>query len=241
MKAICYCLFLSLFFVINGCTDNNSISPLYFEKEYYEKPLLDNLQEITFSGGSGNFSVDVSDINILEASISENKLKVKTKKKGSAFVIVKDNSEDKIVTIEFKVVDRYLCLRFIHPIPDSSYYKDGDILFLVNGDDTPSLLFDNSFNLRDKGSYQLFRKDDKFYLSMSYSECLFLYDISTSSSIFLFKYLPYFLNASWTNGMFSYSSREVNMIGMTAVDLETNNIYYFVVDDNIEMPYGILD
>lgn len=241
MKSICYCLLLSLFLVISGCTDNNSISPLYFEKEYYEKPLLDNLQEITFSGGSGHFSVDVSDINILEASISENKLKIKTKKKGSAFVIVRDNSEDKIVTIEIKVVDRYLCLRFAHPIPDSSYYEEGDILFLVNGDGNPSLLFDNSFNLRDKGSYRLFRKNDKFYLSMSYSECLSLYDISTSSSIFLFEYLPYFLNASWANEMFSCSSREVSMVGMTAVDLETNNIYYFVVDNNIEMPYGILD
>lgn len=53
-----------------------------FWKEYYEKPLLENPSEIMFSGGSNNLSVEVSDDNVLEATIGAGKIKIKTKRMG---------------------------------------------------------------------------------------------------------------------------------------------------------------
>ena len=75
---------------------------------YPEFRLLENSQEIVFSGGSDNLSIEVSDDDVLEATISNGKIKIKTKKKGFVFLVVKDNMDNTSVTIRIKVVDRYL-------------------------------------------------------------------------------------------------------------------------------------
>ena len=67
--------FVLLSIIVYGCSsDDNVISSLCFEKEYYEKPLLENSQEIVFSGGSDNLSIEVSDDDVLEATISNGKI-----------------------------------------------------------------------------------------------------------------------------------------------------------------------
>ena len=59
--------------IVYGCSNGTDVSSLCFEKEYYEKPLLENPSEIMFSGGSNNLSVEVSDDNVLEATIGAGK------------------------------------------------------------------------------------------------------------------------------------------------------------------------
>ncbi len=59
-----------------------------FEKEYYEKPLLENPSEIMFSGESNNLSVEVSDDNVLEATIGAGKNKNKDKKRMGSFILL---------------------------------------------------------------------------------------------------------------------------------------------------------
>lgn len=71
-----------MFSIVYGCSNGTDVSSLCFEKEYYEKPLLENPSEIMFSGGSNNLSVEVSDDNVLEATISAGKIKIKTKRMG---------------------------------------------------------------------------------------------------------------------------------------------------------------
>ena len=61
---------LFVFSIVYGCSNGTDVSSLCFEKEYYEKPLLENPSEIMFSGGSNNLSVEVSDDNVLEATIN---------------------------------------------------------------------------------------------------------------------------------------------------------------------------
>lgn len=78
-----------MFSIVYGCSNGTDVSSLCFEKEYYEKPLLENPSEIMFSGGSNNLSVEVSDDNVLEATIGAGKIKIKTKKNGIVYLVVR--------------------------------------------------------------------------------------------------------------------------------------------------------
>lgn len=132
-----YLVLILLAVIVSSCQDeilNNGtdVSSLCFEKEYYEKPLLENPSEIMFSGGSNNLSVEVSDDNVLEATIDAGKIKIKTKKNGIVYLVVKDKTENTSVTIRVKVVDSYLGLQLGKPIPNYSVYNEDDRLYLVN-------------------------------------------------------------------------------------------------------------
>lgn len=157
-------LFLFLLFsIVYGCSNGTDVSSLCFEKEYYEKPLLENPSEIMFSGGSNNLSVEVSDDNVLEATIGAGKIKIKTKKNGIVYLVVKDKTENTSVTIRVKVVDSYLGLQLGHPIPNYSVYNEDDRLYLVNNKSKSFYLYDKSFNLKATGNYKLFVKNSKFF------------------------------------------------------------------------------
>ena len=233
--------FVLLSIIVYGCSsDDNVISSLCFEKEYYEKPLLKNdAQEIAYSGGSDNLSIEVSDDDVLDATISNGKIKIKTKKKGFVFLVVKDNMDNTSVTIRIKVVDRYLSLRLANPIPNNSYYKKGDCLFLVNDENRSFYLYDESCSLKETGNYTLFMDNSAFSLSLLSAENIFLYDISNSSYSFLWSAIPIYLGFSWINEEIVNNSRAASPVGMTAVERGTGNVYYFYLDTT-EIPYGIL-
>lgn len=89
MKIIQSFFLFLLFSIVYGCSNGTDVSSLCFEKEYYEKPLLENPSEIMFSGGSNNLSVEVSDDNVLEATIGAGKIKIKTKKNGIVYLVVR--------------------------------------------------------------------------------------------------------------------------------------------------------
>lgn len=242
MKVIPYFLVVLLLSIIYSCSsDDNVISSLCFEKEYYEKPLLKNdAQEIVYSGGSDNLSIEVSDDDVLEATISNEKIKIKTKKKGLVYLVVKDNTDNTSITIKVKVVDCYLNLRLGSPISNNSYYKKGDCLFLVNDENRSFYLYDESCSLKETGNYTLFMDNSAFFLSLSFAENIFLYDISNSSNSFLWGAIPNYLDFSWINEDIVNNSRAASPVGMTVVETESGNVYYFYLDTT-EIPYGILN
>lgn len=162
MKVVRCFLFVLLSSIIYSCGNDDNAS-LFFEKEYYERPLSVDSQEIVFSGGSSNLAVEVSDNNVLEATIGTGNIKIKTKKKGVVYIVVKDGADNTSVTIRVKVVDSYLCMRLGAPIPNKSVYEKGDCLFLVNNTSRTFYLYDESYNLKDSGSYKLFIEDSKFF------------------------------------------------------------------------------
>jgi hypothetical protein len=238
MKVIKCFLALLLSSVIFGCSnDNNVIAPLCFEKEYFEKPLLKNSQEIAFSGGSSDLSIEVSDTDILDAAISSGKIEITTKSKGTVYLVVKDKIENTSVTLRVKVVDSYLSMRLGSPIPTNSAYEKGDCLFLVNNTSRAFYLYDEFYNLKGTGSYQLYLDNSKFFLSLSFPENTRVYDISGSSDTFLFGAIPTILDFSWS---ITTNSRSASPISMNAVDSYIGYTYYFYVD-SAEIPYGILN
>lgn len=241
MKIIQSFFLFLLFSIVYGCSNGTDVSSLCFEKEYYEKPLLENPSEIMFSGGSNNLSVEVSDDNVLEATIGAGKIKIKTKKNGIVYLVVKDKTENTSVTIRVKVVDSYLGLQLGHPIPNYSVYNEDDRLYLVNNKSKSFYLYDKSFNLKATGNYKLFVKNSNFFLSLVFSDKVCFYNISNSSHDFLWGAVPTYLKFLWTNeGLTTTNARDVSPVVMTAFDLDTNNVYYFNVDST-EFPYGILN
>lgn len=156
MKIIQSFFLFLLFSIVYGCSNGTDVSSLCFEKEYYEKPLLENPSEIMFSGGSNNLSVEVSDDNVLEATIGAGKIKIKTKKNGIVYLVVKDKTENTSVTIRVKVVDSYLGLQLGHPIPNYSVYNEDDRLYLVNNKSKSFYLYDKSFNLKYNPQNEMF-------------------------------------------------------------------------------------
>lgn len=240
MKVIKCFLFILLCSTYSCSNDGTVFSSLCFEQEYYEKPLSGNTQEIVFNGGSDNLSVEVSNPDVLEATVSNGKIKINTKKKGFVNLVVKDNKDNTSITIRIKVVDSYLCLRLSHPIPSNSYYKKGDCLFLVNDENRSFYLYDESRCLKEVGNYKLYVDNSAFYLSLSFVGKVFLYDISYSSYSFLWGEIPYHLGFSWTNGTVINNSRSSPPVGMTAVETGTGVVYYFSTEAS-DIPYGILN
>ena len=172
MKIIQYFFLFFVFSIVYGCSNGTDVSSLCFEKEYYEKPLLENPSEIMFSGGSNNLSVEVSDDNVLEATIDAGKIKIKTKKNGIVYLVVKDKTENTSVTIRVKVVDSYLGLQLGKPIPNYSVYNEDDRLYLVNNKSKSYLLY--SQNMQEffcqYSSYHML-----IYISIQYYACVILF------------------------------------------------------------------
>jgi hypothetical protein len=242
MKIIQLFLSVLLFSIVCGCNnDDNGVASICFEKEYYERPLSENFQEIEFSGGSGNLLIEVSDNDVLEAAIGDGNIKIKTKKKGVVYLVVKDEEDNTSVTIRVKVIDSYLSVRLGSPIPTNSAYEKNDCLFLVNNTSHTFYLYDESYNLKRVGGYNLYREDSKFFLSLVFPETVRLYDISNSSYAFLFGAIPTILDFSWKNEYeVTTNSRSVSPVSMNAIDSDTGDIYYFYVDST-EIPYGVLN
>ena len=244
-----------LFTACSSDDDNTTHAPLTFEQTYYEKPLImtEPIRRIAFTGGSGDFSLSVSDPNVLDAEISYGTVVLTAKEKGRTNIVVRDNVDDRSVTIQVKVVDTYLCFQVYNPLPDGKK-EDGSreylFLFLVNDSERSVYCFDESFNLKnvDQGySFSYSKEAHRFYFSLPLAGNMFTYDITSTDSTFLVQVLPRYLGFSW-DGL-DVQSRATNqeiasegvLILLKAVDLATGDECKFIVRASIEMPYGILD
>ena len=241
-----------LFTACSSDDDNTTHAPLTFEQTYYEKPLMmsEPIRRIAFTGGSGDFSLSVSNPDVLEAKINDDEVILTPKEKGRTNIVVRDNVDDRSVTIQVKVVDTYLCFQVGNPLPDGKPdYSSGDYLFLVNDSERSVYWFDESFNLKsvDHGySFSYSKETHRFYFSLPLDGNIFTYDITSTESSFLVQVLPRYLGFSW-DGLDVQSratnreiASEAGPILLMAVDVATGDKYNFIVR-SIEMPYGILD
>lgn len=251
MKVTVFILWAFLLPVLVGCSDDDATyAPLTFGQTYYEKPLLMNeaIRKIAFTGGSGDFSLSVSNSNILDAKISNGAIVLTPKEKGRTNIEVRDNADDRSVTIQVKVVDPYLAFS-VHPhVPcENPFYEEGDYLFFVNDENRSVYWFDKSFNLKAKGhdySFSFVREPTSLYLSLTYSEgvrAYVQYEISGDQTL-LFSDIPTCLGDIWEERLPKSRAvaNESPLKGMQAVDMETGDEYDFV-ERSIEMPYGMLN
>ncbi len=257
MKVTGFILFAFLLSVLVGCSDddNTTHAPLTFEQTYYEKPLMieESIRRIAFTGGSGDFSLSVSNPDVLEAKISDDEVILTPKEKGRTNIVVRDNVDDRSVTIQVKVVAPYICLQVDNPLSDGKLddgTRENLFLFLVNDSERSVYCFDESFNLKsvDHGySFSYSKGEHRFYFSLPLAGNMFTYDITTNQWSFLVQVLPRYLGFSW-DGL-DMQSRATNQkivsdagpILLMAVDVATGDKYNFIVRTSIEMPYGILD
>lgn len=246
MKTYSFVLLAFLLSVFTACSSDGDTThaPLSFEQAYYERPLMRNdpMQKIPFTGGSGDFSLSVSNEEVLYAEMHNGYVYITPKEKGRTNIEVRDNVDDRSVTIQVKVVAPYLCLDVGNPLPDGKpYYGSGDYLFLVNDGKRSVYWFDESFNSKGTGSgYSFFYTEEPvdYYLSLALSGSEFTYSL-TGSQHLLFSTIPHCLDLSWEKRTRAIAN-ELPLEAFQAMDMETGNEYDFVFR-NQEMPYGILE
>lgn len=235
MRNIIYFLSFILSISLLSCNkEKEEIKSLYFDKEYYEKPLLDIKQSIQFQGNADKYEILVENTKILEASIKEDKLEILTKKKGTTTIYLRNSLANETESISIKVIDSYMGLSVERPI-SSSLYAYSDKMFFINNKTNDVYWYDDSFKLKKKGNYNFYLKDEKFYLSLSFDKDSIIYDISNSSNIFLFKVLPDLLDISWSK----LTSREISPISIVAININSSEKTYFSLSKD-EMPYNTI-
>lgn len=235
MRNIIYFLSFILSISLLSCNkEKEEIKSLYFDKEYYEKPLLDIKQSIQFQGNADKYEILVENTKILEASIKEDKLEILTKKKGATTIYLRNSLANETESISIKVIDSYMGLSVERPI-SSSLYAYSDKMFFINNKTNYVYWYDDSFKLKKKGNYNFYLKDEKFYLSLSFDKDSIIYDISNSSNIFLFKVLPDLLDISWSK----LTSREISPINIVAININSSEKTYFSLSKD-EMPYNTI-
>lgn len=235
MRNIIYFLSFILSISLLSCNkEKEEIKSLYFDKEYYEKPLLDIKQSIQFQGNADKYEILVENTKILEASIKEDKLEILTKKKRATTIYLRNSLANETESISIKVIDSYMGLSVERPI-SSSLYAYSDKMFFINNKTNDVYWYDDSFKLKKKGNYNFYLKDEKFYLSLSFDKDSIIYDISNSSNIFLFKVLPDLLDISWSK----LTSREISPINIVAININSSEKTYFSLSKD-EMPYNTI-
>lgn len=235
MRNIIYFLSFILSISLLSCNkEKEEIKSLYFDKEYYEKPLLDIKQSIQFQGNADKYEILVENTKILEASIKEDKLEILTKKKGATTIYLRNSLANETESISIKVIDSYMGLSVERPI-SSSLYAYSDKMFFINNKTNDVYWYDDSFKLKKKGNYNFYLKDEKFYLSLSFDKDSIIYDISNSSNIFLFKVLLNVLDISWSK----LTSREISPINIVAININSSEKTYFSLSKD-EMPYNTI-
>ena len=246
MKTYGFILLAFLLSVFTACSsDDDTIhASLSFEQAYYERPLMRNdpMQKIPFTGGSGDFSLSVSNEEVLDAEMHNGYVYITPKEKGRMNIEVRDNASGESVTLQVKIVDAYIGFSVSPHIPsENPYFAEGDYVFFVNDENRSVYWFDESFNLKGTGSgYSFFYTEEPvdYYLSLALSGSEFTYSL-TGSQHLLFSTIPHCLDLSWEKRTRAIAN-ELPLEAFQAMDMETGNEYDFVFR-NQEMPYGILE
>lgn len=161
MKTYGFILLAFLLSVFTACSsdDDTVHAPLSFEQAYYERPLMRNdpMQKIPFTGGSGDFSLSVSNEEVLYAEMHNGYVYITPKEKGRTNIEVRDNASGESVTLQVKIVDAYIGFSVGSHIPsENPYFLEGDYVFFVNDENRSVYWFDESFNLKGTGSDYFF-------------------------------------------------------------------------------------
>ena len=276
MKKNAKLLMLLLLAVWAGACSDDDPEPLSFYNVDYEVP-IHGTRYISVKSGSGDYSVQVENPGLLSASEDdgwsnpEGTLQVRGLLTGESALIVTDNRTGETATLAIKVTDNYEVLRVSTLYWDEStstimenehpVFSKMPFVFLINNQardvyfadrSGANSLTSNGIRIQGKGSYSLTMEDDKFYLTLTYSEDengQLTDDVSavstphkfeiTQSSEFLRHRLDETLNLGWGTIAKAYpDSIQGDAISMQ----EVNSIYQLDGKfEQIEIPTGVLN
>lgn len=245
-------LFTCLLFFAN-CSDENEpeteIHHLSFEKDYYERPLLEmGVQSIMIRGGNRDYTIEVEHPEVLEVTVDLSSptdmgnLKITPKQKGETTVTVRDNIVQESIDLRIKITDGYLNLAVSGSTV--SPYQPDDEFFLINNDDKSFYLYDDDLHLKHTGNYRFFVADNAPHLELTFQEELnkkniYTYDLSTTSSGVL-NVIKEVLGWDWREYIDSLPVRDVTPAIIYATDTENDMTYHWVVKAN-NMPENVLE
>ncbi|MCM1141432.1 MAG: hypothetical protein NC453_22920, partial [Muribaculum sp.] len=217
--------------LLSSCVSNedeNLLDILQFEQNYIEKPLIKSEQFIPITGITENCTVLIENKEILDAYIENKQLYIITKNKGISHLTIKRG--DIKATVLIKVIDPYLSLKVSAPIPSNSIFSKSDHLFFFANDIKSFYLSDNIFTIKNQGSYDISTQKNKTYIYLYYNNTEYTYDISSNPESVI-RYLTNFSTKTLSNTI----SRSSNPKTIKAIDINSFEIYYFILE-NIEFP-----
>ena len=162
-----------------GCSGNKEteeIYPIRFPDLFYEVR-MGMRESISFVDGSGDYTIDVENPQLLDASIGLNtdNLLIQAKKKGETILSIRDNGAGETVKLKIKVTDIYL--GFVLVKSDLPVFKSETNLFLVKNDKNEFYLFDKAESFNGpagepvlKGSYEITVENNAPYLTLTYKD-----------------------------------------------------------------------
>lgn len=177
LSRVCFILlFTSCFVSCNDDKKTEEVYPIRFSDSSYEVR-MGMRESISFVDGSGDYTIDVENPQLLDASISLNtdNLFINAKKKGETVLSVTDNRVGETVKLKIKITDSYL--GFVLVNSDLPFFKSKTDLFLVKNDKNEFYLFDKAESFNGpagepvlKGSYEITVKNNAPYLTLTYKD-----------------------------------------------------------------------
>ncbi|WP_294142213.1 hypothetical protein [uncultured Sanguibacteroides sp.] len=177
LSRVCFMLlFTSCFVSCNDDKKTEEVYPIRFSDSSYEVR-MGMRESISFVDGSGDYTIDVENPQLLDASISLNtdNLFINAKKKGETVLSVTDNRVGETVKLKIKITDSYL--GFVLVNSDLPFFKSKTDLFLVKNDLKEFYLFDQAEDFNGpvgdpvlKGNYKIAIENNKPYLTLVYKD-----------------------------------------------------------------------
>jgi hypothetical protein len=240
---------LFLCFCFTNCSDDEKteIHHLSFEKDYYERPLIE-AKNIMIQGGNKDYSIKIEDPSILDVKIDLSSpigmgdLEIYPKQKGETTIQIKDNISHETANLRIKIIDSYLHLAISNPIRPP--YKQGDDFFLINNDNKDFYLYDNELKIKSTGSYKFSIEENIPYLELTYhkefeNRAIYKYSL-TGTDPTMFAAIKLLLGWDWHNPIESPKTKEIAPITMKATDIKTDTEYY-LTKKATDIPENVLN
>lgn len=241
----------------SGCNYEESkekkVYPIRFANNSYEVR-VNQLESIGFVDGSGDYTIEVENPELLSATIDVKveRLSISAKQKGETYLTIIDNKADGKVRLKIKVTDSYLGFR-LSSKSNIPFIPEETDLFLVNNEQKDFFLFkhDRVVNFPVgkpvlKGTYSTKVESEVPLLMLTFQNEegiteAHTYDISESDSE-IYSLMNKFINSGWEKKNARSTGPQVYIMKMKeTIEDKEYSANWVVFPANTPIPEGVLE
>ena len=154
--------------------------------ERYTECPIGEISQIALQG-SGDYEINVEDASILNINYSQNTLTINPIAKGITKISVYDKITKNIANSTVKITDAYCTFQVGNPVRPP--FSSSVYVYMVYNCTNDLYMFDNNFNLIEKGHYLFEKTNEKYSLTFSLTLSKILCKWKQDSVVSLFLYL----------------------------------------------------
>lgn len=236
-RFIIFSIFISVFIV--SCNESrDTISKIEMER-YLECP-IGEISQVTLQG-SGDYKINVEDASILNINYSQNTLTIIPITKGITKISVYDNITKNIANSTVKITDAYCTFQVGNPVRPP--FSSTVYIYMVYNCTNDLYMFDNNFNLIEKGHYLFEKTNEKYSLTFSFNNIYngvneLQLDLNNNNPALLKKLESLLVNHTLAES--TCNARSENPIVLNAKNKENNIVYYLILKKK-RIPYYFLN